>query len=69
MGPDLEGLRAAASTSSLPIVASGGVGSLADIAALLDLGNVTGVITGKAIYENRFTVADAVDVVRRAGRL
>lgn len=69
MGPDLEGLRAAASTSPLPIVASGGVGSLADIVALLDLGNVTGVITGKAIYENRFTVADAVDVVRQAGRL
>ena len=68
MGPDLEGLRSAAASSPLPIIASGGVGSLADVAALLDLDNVTGVITGKAIYENRFTVADAVGVVRKAGR-
>lgn len=68
-GPDLDGLRAAAADSRLPIVASGGVGGISDIEALLELDNVTGVITGKAIYENRFTVADAVDVVRRAGRL
>jgi phosphoribosylformimino-5-aminoimidazole carboxamide ribotide isomerase len=68
-GPDLDGLRAAGTASPLPIVASGGVGGIDDIVALLALDNVTGVITGKAIYERRFTVAEAVGAVRKAGRL
>jgi phosphoribosylformimino-5-aminoimidazole carboxamide ribotide isomerase len=68
-GPDLDGLRAAGAASPLPIVASGGVGGVDDIVALLGLHNVTGVITGKAIYEKRFTVAQAVEAVRKAGRL
>jgi phosphoribosylformimino-5-aminoimidazole carboxamide ribotide isomerase len=40
---------------------SGGVGSLADLESLagLDLPNLDGVIVGKALYERRFTVADA----------
>jgi phosphoribosylformimino-5-aminoimidazole carboxamide ribotide isomerase len=43
----------------VPVIASGGVGSLDDIAALRDTG-VAGVIVGKAIYEKRFTVEEAV---------
>jgi len=68
MGADVEGLRAAANTSPLPLIASGGVGTLDDIVALLDIDNVSGVITGKAIYENRFTVEQAIDIVHKAGR-
>jgi phosphoribosylformimino-5-aminoimidazole carboxamide ribotide isomerase len=42
-------------------IVSGGVGSLDDLRALRDLklGNLTGVIVGKALYEGRFTVAEA----------
>ena len=58
-GPDIQGLAAVRRGTSVPVIASGGVGSLDDIAALRDTG-VAGVIVGKAIYEKRFTVEEAV---------
>lgn len=64
-GPDVEGLAATAAHSTAPVIASGGVSSLADIAALADVAGVTGIITGKALYEGRFTVAEALKVLRR----
>jgi phosphoribosylformimino-5-aminoimidazole carboxamide ribotide isomerase len=63
-GPDLEGLAAAAAATPVPVIASGGVASLADLDALAAVPGVAGVITGKAIYEGRFTVAEAVSRVR-----
>ena len=47
------------------MIASGGVASLADIAALAGVAGIAGIITGKALYEGRFTVADALKVLRR----
>lgn len=64
-GPDVHGLAAAASATSIPVIASGGVSSLADVAALRGVPGIAGVITGKAIYEGRFTVAEAVAVLRQ----
>lgn len=58
-GPDLEGLAAARLATATPVIASGGVADLADLRALAATG-VAGIITGKAIYERRFTVAEAV---------
>ena len=58
-GPDVEGLTTVQRRTPVPVIASGGVGSLDDIAALRDTG-VAGVIVGKAIYEKRFTVEEAV---------
>lgn len=58
-GPDVDGLAAARSATTTPVIASGGVADLADIRALAASG-VAGIITGKAIYERRFTVAEAV---------
>lgn len=43
--------------------ASGGVSSLADLAALRDAG-AAGAIVGRAIYENRFTVGEAIACLR-----
>jgi len=63
-GPDVEGLAAVASRASAPIIASGGVSSLADIATLAGVPGVAGIITGKAIYEGRFTIADALKALR-----
>ena len=60
-GPDFEGLRAAVEATSVPVIASGGVGSLDDLRQLRDTG-VSGVIVGKAIYEQLFTVEEAVAV-------
>lgn len=64
-GPDLQGLAAAAAASRVPVIASGGVSSLDDIAALREVPGIAGVITGKAVYEGRFTVAEAVAVLAR----
>ena len=62
-GPDVEGLRDLATRTSVPLVASGGVSSLDDVRALAAIPDLHGVITGKAIYEGRFTVAEAVRVL------
>jgi phosphoribosylformimino-5-aminoimidazole carboxamide ribotide isomerase len=65
-GPDLDGLARAAAATSVPVIASGGVASLDDVRALALVPGIGGVITGKAIYEGRFTVAEALDVLRGA---
>jgi phosphoribosylformimino-5-aminoimidazole carboxamide ribotide isomerase len=59
-GPDLIGLARAAAATTVPVIASGGVATLDDVIALSQLVGIAGVITGKALYEGRFTVADAV---------
>ncbi|MDX6606429.1 MAG: phosphoribosyl isomerase [Solirubrobacterales bacterium] len=60
-GPDLDSLREVAKATDGELIYSGGVGSLEDLRALsqLGLGNLGGVIVGRALYENRFTVAEA----------
>lgn len=61
-GPDLDGLRALAEGSPARLLYSGGIGALSDLDALaaLSLQNLDGVIVGKALYERRFTVAEAL---------
>ncbi|KRB35992.1 UNVERIFIED_CONTAM: bifunctional 1-(5-phosphoribosyl)-5-((5-phosphoribosylamino)methylideneamino)imidazole-4-carboxamide isomerase/phosphoribosylanthranilate isomerase PriA [Microbacterium sp. SLM126] len=63
-GPNVELLREMTSRTPKPIVASGGVSSLDDIAALRDLVplGVEGAIVGKALYAGAFTLAEALDV-------
>jgi len=60
-GPDLDSLRSAAATTDGEVIYSGGIGSLDDLRSVAALGleNVEGVIVGRALYEQRFTVADA----------
>jgi phosphoribosylformimino-5-aminoimidazole carboxamide ribotide isomerase len=62
-GPDIEGLAAAAAASPIPVIASGGVSSLDDLRVLNRVPGLAGVITGKAIYENRFTVGEALETL------
>ena len=62
-GPDLVGLAAAVAATDVPVIASGGVATLDDIRALAAIHGLGGVITGKAIYEGRFTVAEALDAL------
>ena len=59
-GPDVEGLARAVSLTSVPVVASGGVGSLSHIAELAAVIGLNGVIVGKALYESKFTVSEAL---------
>ena len=63
-GPNLELLRAVASFSPAPVVASGGIARLEDIAALADLvpQGIDSVIIGKALYNGDFTLQQALAV-------
>jgi phosphoribosylformimino-5-aminoimidazole carboxamide ribotide isomerase len=61
-GPNLKTTRAITRSSGLKVTASGGVSSLADIRRLrrLEGDGVDSVIVGKALYEGRFTIDEAV---------
>ena len=59
-GPDVAGLTRSAQRAGSPVIASGGVATVNDIRALARIPGLAGVITGKALYEGRFTVADAL---------
>ena len=63
-GPNLELLRAVASFSPAPVVASGGIARLEDIAALADLvpQGIDSAIIGKALYNGDFTLQQALAV-------
>lgn len=65
-GPDVDGIGAAVAATSTPIIASGGVASLDDLRALSAIPGLQGIITGRALYEHRFTVAEAVSVLEEA---
>lgn len=65
-GPDLDGLADAAARASAQVIASGGVATLDDIRALARLDGLGGVITGRALYEGRFTVREALAVLAEA---
>ncbi|MGH8998469.1 MAG: 1-(5-phosphoribosyl)-5-[(5-phosphoribosylamino)methylideneamino]imidazole-4-carboxamide isomerase [Acidimicrobiia bacterium] len=63
-GPDLAQLEAVLSATTVEVIASGGVGHLDDLAGLARLEvhgrTLSGVIVGKALYEGRFTVEEAL---------
>jgi phosphoribosylformimino-5-aminoimidazole carboxamide ribotide isomerase len=65
VGPDLDGLVAASAATSVPVVASGGVGSLDDLRALRDARVISGVIVGRALYEGKFALSEALAVASR----
>ncbi|WP_084075925.1 bifunctional 1-(5-phosphoribosyl)-5-((5-phosphoribosylamino)methylideneamino)imidazole-4-carboxamide isomerase/phosphoribosylanthranilate isomerase PriA [Demequina sp. NBRC 110052] len=66
-GPNLELLAQVCDATDAPVVASGGVSSLADIAALRTLTHqgVEGAIVGKALYNGNFTLPEALDIAGR----
>jgi phosphoribosylformimino-5-aminoimidazole carboxamide ribotide isomerase len=61
MGMNLEAVRELADAVDIDILASGGISSLHDLERLKEaaLPNVSGVIVGRALYEGRFTIAEA----------
>jgi phosphoribosylformimino-5-aminoimidazole carboxamide ribonucleotide (ProFAR) isomerase len=65
-GPDVEQVREVVRAAGAGrVLYSGGIGELADLEALAALGEVSlaGVIVGKALYERRFTVPEALAVL------
>lgn len=65
-GPNIDLLREVAAATSAPVVASGGISSLDDIAALADAvtDGVDSAIVGKALYAGKFTLEQALAVAR-----
>lgn len=63
-GPNIELLTSVCAATSKPVIASGGISSLADIAALAALRStgVEGAIVGKALYAGKFTLQEALKV-------
>ena len=66
-GPNLELLREVCAVTRKPVIASGGISSLVDIAALsaLNSAGVEGAIVGKALYAGAFTLQEALELTRR----
>ena len=71
-GPDLRGLAEVLDATGVDVIASGGVGRVEDLRALAgiegrDGRRLSGAIVGMALYERRFTVAEAVAALARTG--
>ncbi len=66
-GPNLELLREVCAVTKKPVIASGGISSLADIAALSELRaiGVEGAIVGKALYAGAFTLEQALELTKK----
>jgi len=58
-GPDIQTLTDAVQSSNTNIIAAGGIGTIADLVALKAI-NCKGAVIGKALYENRFTLREAL---------
>jgi phosphoribosylformimino-5-aminoimidazole carboxamide ribotide isomerase len=63
-GPNLDGLNELVEKVDADIIASGGISSIADIKAVAAAG-ATGTIVGRALYDGRMDLAEAVAVFRR----
>ncbi|MED1468666.1 1-(5-phosphoribosyl)-5-[(5-phosphoribosylamino)methylideneamino]imidazole-4-carboxamide isomerase [Bacillus salipaludis] len=65
-GPNIAAVCELAKVTGKNVIASGGVSSLADLSALKSVSyqGVGGAIVGKALYEKRFTLKEALDEVR-----
>jgi len=61
-GPDIETLNETVKFSGAKIIAAGGIGSINDLFALKRIG-VEGAVIGKALYEGRFTLKDALKMM------
>jgi phosphoribosylformimino-5-aminoimidazole carboxamide ribotide isomerase len=65
-GPNFEQTRRLTEATDVPIIASGGVGSIEHIRALTAL-PVWGVIVGRSLYEGKVDLAQAISIAQRGG--
>lgn len=71
-GPNVELYRAVTRATATPVIASGGISTIADLTALAVVAaagaNLEGSIVGKALYAGRFTLPEALEAMRRPPR-
>lgn len=65
-GPNLEATLRFAEATGLDVTVSGGVSSVGDVQAIAAAGAIHSCIIGKALYERRFTLSEAIDAARSA---
>ena len=65
-GLNIEGTMALADAISIPVIASGGLASMADVRRLLepDCARLAGAITGRALYDGRLDAKEALAALR-----
>ena len=63
-GPNIEATEALARAVTIPVIASGGVSSMADLLALQATGVIAGAISGRALYDGAIDLAGALAVLR-----
>ena len=63
-GPNVAATAALARATSVPVIASGGVSSLADLMALRDAGGIAGAISGRALYDGALNLGEALQALR-----
>ncbi|MCY1127247.1 1-(5-phosphoribosyl)-5-[(5-phosphoribosylamino)methylideneamino]imidazole-4-carboxamide isomerase [Frigidibacter sp. RF13] len=63
-GPNIEATEALARAVTIPVIASGGVSSLADLIALRDTGVIAGAISGRALYDGAIDLGAAIAALR-----
>lgn len=65
-GPNIGATEALARAVSIPVIASGGVSSLADLLALRDTGVIAGAISGRALYDGAIDLGAALTALNQA---
>jgi phosphoribosylformimino-5-aminoimidazole carboxamide ribotide isomerase len=63
-GPNIDATADLARAVTIPVIASGGVSSMADLIALRDTGVIAGAISGRALYDGAIDLAEAVKALR-----
>ncbi len=64
-GPNIDATAALAQAVDIPVIASGGVSSMADLIALRDTGVISGAISGRALYDGAIDLAQAMAALAR----
>ena len=63
-GPNIEATARLAASTAIPVIASGGVSSLDDLLAIQANGTIEGAISGRALYDGRINLQEALSLLR-----
>ena len=63
-GPNIEATARLAASTAIPVIASGGVSSLDDLLAIQANGTIEGAISGRALYDGRINLEEALSLLR-----
>jgi phosphoribosylformimino-5-aminoimidazole carboxamide ribotide isomerase len=63
-GPNIDATAALARAVNIPVIASGGVSSMADLTTLKDTGVISGAISGRALYDGAIDLPNALALLK-----